>query len=242
MTKPIFIAHRGYASSYPENTLVALDAAKQAGAEYIEVDIQLTSDGIPVLFHDRDLKRLCQQNGSIHDYTFSQLEKFNVTDAEKFGTRFSENKITSLEKFIAYIKKHPGLNVFIELKRLMIDKAGEEKTLAILLPMFYGMEKKIIFISYNQTILKNIHDNTNFKTGIVVDEWSQLIKSNWLSDWVFCSADGLPENNNELDIDAKIAVFEVGNIGLAKHLLAKGIVYLETFRIREMLTAFACEM
>ena len=241
MTKPIFIAHRGYASSYPENTFVALDAAKQAGAEYIEVDIQLTSDRIPVLFHDRDLKRLCQQNGSIHDYTFSQLEKFNVTDAEKFGTQFSENKITSLEKFIAYIKKHSTLNVFIELKRLMIDKAGEQKTLDILLPMFSGMEKQITFISYNQAILKNIHDNTNFKTGIVVDEWTQLIKSNWLSDWVFCSADGLPENNDELNIDAKIAVFEVGNIGLAKHLLAKGIIYLETFRIKEMLNAFSNE-
>lgn len=242
MTKPVFIAHRGYASNYPENTLVALDAAKQAGAEYIEVDIQLTSDGIPVLFHDRDLKRLCQQSGSIHDYTFSQLEKFNVMDVEKFGTQFSENKITSLEKFIAYIKEYPTLNVFIELKRLMIDEVGEQKTLDILLPMFLGMEKQITFISYNQTILKIIHDNTNFKTGIVVDEWEQLKQSSWLSDWVFCSTEGLPEISEELNIDAKIAVFEVGNIGLANHLLAKGIIYLETFRIKEMLTAFSKEV
>lgn len=242
MTKPVFIAHRGYASNYPENTLVALDAAKQTGAEYIEVDIQLTSDGIPVLFHDRDLNRLCQQSGSIHDYTFSQLEKFNVMDVEKFGTQYAENKITSLEKFIAYIKEYPALNVFIELKRLMIDEVGEQKTLDILLPMFSGMEKQITFISYNQTILKIIHDNTNFKTGIVVDEWEQLKKSSWLSDWVFCSTEGLPENSEELNIEAKIAVFEVGNIGLAKHLLAKGIIYLETFRIKEMLTAFSKEV
>ncbi|HFD33365.1 MAG TPA: glycerophosphodiester phosphodiesterase, partial [Gammaproteobacteria bacterium] len=85
MLQPIFIAHRGYAAAYPENTLIALDAAFQAGTEYVEVDIQLSADHIPVLFHDRDLQRLCQQSGAIQDYTFSQLEKFNVTDSEKFA-------------------------------------------------------------------------------------------------------------------------------------------------------------
>lgn len=55
---------------------------------------------------------------------------------------------------------------------------------------------------------------------------------------MFCSAEGLPDDNAELEINSKIAIFEVGNIGLAKHLLAKGISYLETFRIKEMLDAF----
>ena len=42
-------------------------------------------------------------------------------------------------------------------------------------------------------------------------------------------------------VKPKIAVFEVGNIGLAKHLLAKGIIHLETFRIKEMLEGFRQE-
>lgn len=239
---PIFIAHRGYASAYPENTLIALDAAQKAGAEYVEVDIQLSADHIPVLFHDRDLQRLCQQTGAIHDYTFSQLEKFNVTDSEKFADKYSDNKITLLQIFIDYLKEHPQLNAFIELKRSMIDTFGEEQVLKILLPMFKGMKEQISFISYNQSILKNIHANTDYATGIVVDEWNEIDnKSNWHSEWLFCSAEGLPENNEELKIKSKIAVFEVGNIGLAKHLFAKGITYLETFRIKEMLEVFSKE-
>lgn len=240
--KPIFIAHRGYAAAFPENTLLALDAAQQAGAEYVEVDIQLSADHVPVLFHDRDLQRLCQQPRAIHDYTFAELEKFNVTDSEKFGTQFSGNKITSLQKFIDYLKEHSKLNAFIELKRSMINQFGAETVLKILLPMFDGMSKQISFISYEQSILKNIHDNTSFTTGIVVDEWSEFNKNiGWNSEWLFCSAEGLPENNKELDIPAKIAVFEIGNMGLAKHVLAKGIHYLETFRIKEMLTSFSAE-
>ena len=235
----IFIAHRGYAAAYPENTLIALDAARRAGAEYVEVDIQLSADHIPVLFHDRDLQRLCQQPGAIHDYTFSELEEFNASDVENFSNKYAHNKITTLQVFIDYLKENPKLKAFIELKRSMIEKFGEERVLEIILPMFHSMEKQISFISFNQYILKTIHDNSDYETGIVIDNWGEYNKnSNWTSEWLFCSSDGLPENNAELEIKSKVAVFEVGNIGLAKHLLAKGICYLETFRIKEMLQAF----
>ena len=239
MLKPIFIAHRGYAFAYPENTLIAIEAAREAGAQFVEVDIQLSSDHIPVLFHDRDLQRLCQQEGAIHDYTFSQLEEFNASYSERFSSQYLKNKITSLQEFIAYLKKHHELNAFIELKRSMIDEFGEEKVLDILLHMFEGIKEQVSFISYNIEILKVIHNNSNYSTGIVVDEWKEYDKSaDWEPEWVFCSSDGLPENNIELEIKPKIAVFEVGNIGLAKHLLAKGIYHLETFRVKEMLEGF----
>ncbi|MDH5368508.1 MAG: glycerophosphodiester phosphodiesterase family protein [Gammaproteobacteria bacterium] len=237
--KPIFIAHRGYAAAYPENTLIALDAAQQAGAKFVEVDIQLSADHVPVLFHDRDLQRLCQQNGAIHDYTFSQLEQFNVTDVENFSNQYTDNKITSLTSFIDYLKKYPDLNAFIELKRSMVDKFGEELVLKILLPLFEGMKKQISIISYDQSILKNIHDNTDYRTGIVVDEWNDYNKNaGWQSEWVFCSVEGLPGDNDELEINSKLAIFEVGDVELAKKLLARGICYLETFRIKEMQEAF----
>lgn len=240
--KPIFIAHRGYASAYPENTLIALEAAREAGASYVEVDIQLSADLVPVLFHDRDLQRLCQKTGAIHDYRFSELEKFNVSDVEKFADKYINNKLTALQDFITYLKEHPELKAFIELKRSMIEKFGEQQVLKVVLPMFSGMQQQISFISYNQSILKTIHDSSDYTTGIVVDEWKEYEKSAaWNSEWLFCSTDGLPEDNAELEIKSKIAVFEVGNVGLAKHLLAKGIFHLETFRIKEMLQAYPNE-
>lgn len=240
--KPIFIAHRGYASAYPENTLIALDAARESGASYVEVDIQLSADLVPVLFHDRDLQRLCQQTGAIHDYRFSELEKFNVSDVEKFADKYINNKLTTLQSFINYLKEHSELKAFIELKRSMIEQFGEEQVLKIILPMFAGMQQQISFISYNQSILKTIHDSSDYTTGIVIDEWKEYVKSSaWNSEWLFCSTDGLPEDNAELEVKSKIAVFEVGNIGLAKKLLAKGVFHLETFRIKEMLQAFPSE-
>jgi len=239
VTKPIFIAHRGYAAVFPENTLIAIDAAWQSGAKFVEVDIQLSADHVPVLFHDRDLQRLCQQSGAIHDYTFVQLEQFNVTDVEKFSHQYAGNKITPLHLFIRYLKEHPELNAFIELKRLMIEQFGEKRVLDAILPLFDGMKEQINFISYDQSILKNIHENTDYRTGIVVDEWKDYNKEvGWQSEWLFCSAEGLPEDNAELEINSRVAVFEVGNIELANKMLEKGIYYLETFCIKEMQEAF----
>jgi len=57
------VAHRGYPARLPENTLPSIEAAVQAGARYIEVDVQLSRDGEVILFHDRDLHRLCGQAG-----------------------------------------------------------------------------------------------------------------------------------------------------------------------------------
>lgn len=242
MLKPVFIAHRGYAAAYPENTLIALDAARKAGAKFLEVDIQLSADLVPVLFHDRNLQRLCQQTGAIHDYDFSELENFNVTDMEKFANKYANNKITRLLTFIDYLKLHPDLYAFIELKRSMIENFGEECVLETLLPMFSAMKNQICFISYNQPILKKINNRTDYATGIVVDDWTEYNNNaDWISEWVFCSSEGLPENNAELEIKSKVAVFEVGNIGLAKHLMAKGLRFLETFRIKEMIQAFSDE-
>lgn len=242
MLKPVFVAHRGYAAAYPENTLLALDAAWQCGAKFVEVDIQLSSDQEPVLFHDRDLQRLCQQPGAIQDYTFEQLKQFSLANTEKFAEQFADNKITSLQEFIAYLKKHPDLSAFIELKRSMIDCFGEEVVLKTILPLFAGLKNKISFISYNQAILQKVEKQSEYSTGVVIDEWNEYqAEDDWQPEWLFCSAEGLPEEDQQLENNSKIVIFEVSDVELANKLLARGINYLETFRIKDMLLAFANE-
>jgi len=63
--RPRVWAHRGASAHAPENTLRAFELAKQAGADGIELDVQLDRDGHVVVFHDHDLQRLCERPGSI---------------------------------------------------------------------------------------------------------------------------------------------------------------------------------
>ena len=52
------LAHRGGAEESNENTLESFDYSQSLGCEFIETDVQVSSDGIPYIFHDEDLKRL----------------------------------------------------------------------------------------------------------------------------------------------------------------------------------------
>ena len=55
---PAIVAHRGYTGRYPENTLLSLAAAVSYGARFLEFDVQLTRDGVPVLCHDENAAAL----------------------------------------------------------------------------------------------------------------------------------------------------------------------------------------
>lgn len=76
-------AHRGLhdnRSQAPENSMAAFRKAVEAGYG-IEMDVQLTADKVPVIFHDFTLARVCGVQGYVKDYTFKQLREFNLLDS-----------------------------------------------------------------------------------------------------------------------------------------------------------------
>ena len=79
--KPRVFAHRGLAvdAGVDENTLLAFAAAIAAGAKYIETDIQVTSDGVAVLFHDDDLARVAGVQKRVDQLTWQELSAVKLT-------------------------------------------------------------------------------------------------------------------------------------------------------------------
>lgn len=91
------IAHRGYfdsESGIPENSLASFQAAMEKGFA-IELDIQLSSDGVAMVFHDADLERVCGVPGKIWEYTVAELKEMKL-----FGT---EETIPTFEETLALI-------------------------------------------------------------------------------------------------------------------------------------------
>ncbi len=78
MSIPLIVAHRGASSHAPENTLAAFRAAIAVGADGVEFDVQLTKDGVPVVFHDHDLKRIASTREKVRDMTASQMGSVDV--------------------------------------------------------------------------------------------------------------------------------------------------------------------
>lgn len=85
-------AHRGFhdnETEAPENSVTAFQKAVDAGYG-IELDVQLTKDRIPVVFHDETLKRVCGAEGKVRDYTFEELQQFRLYKSEEQIPKFSE--------------------------------------------------------------------------------------------------------------------------------------------------------
>jgi glycerophosphoryl diester phosphodiesterase len=75
---PYCIAHRGASAEAPENTLRAFARALALGADGIELDVQVTRDGVAVVFHDSNLMRLTGARGRLADRTWTELRKLRV--------------------------------------------------------------------------------------------------------------------------------------------------------------------
>ncbi|MCR5102752.1 MAG: phosphatase PAP2 family protein, partial [Butyrivibrio sp.] len=69
----VVIAHRGYCGEYPENTMASFNGALDIGADFVETDVQMTADGVLVLYHDDTLLRITGDEGAIADYTYEEL-------------------------------------------------------------------------------------------------------------------------------------------------------------------------
>lgn len=88
----VLYAHRGLhdnASQAPENSMAAFQKAVEGGYG-IELDVQLTKDKVPVVFHDYTLKRVCGAEGKVCEYTFEELQKFNLCQSEEKIPRFED--------------------------------------------------------------------------------------------------------------------------------------------------------
>lgn len=75
MSQPLVIAHRGFSSRSPENTLASFRAAIEVPVDFIEVDVQQTVDGKLAVFHDMQLRRLCGIQGRVSQTTLARMRQ-----------------------------------------------------------------------------------------------------------------------------------------------------------------------
>ena len=110
--KPLIIAHRGYRTKYPENTLVAFQAAIDAGADMIELDVLLSKDREMVVIHDESLDRTTNGQGMVKDYTLSELKALDA--GSWFDACFKGERLPMLEEVLETVDGRIPINIEIK--------------------------------------------------------------------------------------------------------------------------------
>ena len=81
---PEIIGHRGACNSTPENTIVSILRAAKLGAKWLELDVRLSRDKVPVIFHDDTLDRTTNSNGLVNKLTLKSLKQFILAFRDAF--------------------------------------------------------------------------------------------------------------------------------------------------------------
>lgn len=75
---PKIIGHRGCAAYAPENTIEGIHTAADMGVEWVELDVKLTKDQVPIIFHDETLERTTDSSGNIRDLTLQEVKELDA--------------------------------------------------------------------------------------------------------------------------------------------------------------------
>lgn len=156
-TIPSLIAHRGASAQAPENTLIAFERAKQMDCDWVEFDVLLSQDNVPVVLHDETLDRTTNSTGFVWNHAWEDLQKLDA--GSWFDPQFSDAKIPSLQQTLDLLIQI-DLNANIEIK----DTGDTNRNLgiakqALSLIQNFNVQQDCIVSSYCIQTLLWLRDN-----------------------------------------------------------------------------------
>jgi len=238
---PRIIAHRGDVSRFPENTLQALRAAAQAGADGVELDIQFSAEGTPVVFHDRDLKRMTDHPGLVRDFPLGALKQLSAHEPARWGTGFEGTRIATLEEIAEGLSDHPAVTVFIEIKRDSLLPSEIPGAVQRVLAASERLGRRRVIISFEGRVLRAARSMADLPVGWVIERWTftEMSRAEILKpDYLFCERRTLPPSPAKpWPGPWKWVVYEVNEPEEARSLAARGIDSIETGNVVLMVSA-----
>ncbi len=236
-----WVAHRGDPFHFPENSLAGYHAAIAAEANYIETDIHLTADEVPVLCHDDSLGRISGVDTSLFDLNYQQLQQIPAGHAERFGEQFQTTRIASLNQFVELLSSYPQVTAFIEIKRKSIYHFGRECCLRAVMQRIAAVQSRVCIISFDVQLIADVMREHSVRAGWVLLQWDEQSheQAEALSpDYLFVDIDKLPPEHDVMwPGNWQWVLYNIDDAATRDHYLSRGLSFFETNRITEMLQA-----
>lgn len=178
MSLPRLIAHRGASGYAPENTLEAFELAAKQGGSWVELDVQLTKDLVPIVCHDEGLLRLAHVDTPVCELTLDEIKQLEV--GSWFDQYFSGIEIPTFEETLQSLGCL-GLKVNVELKpNFHTGHLLAEKVINILDKSHFGGGQGLLISCSHAQILEQFAALTPHRAisqGLIFKRWNP----NWLA-------------------------------------------------------------
>ncbi|XP_069839883.1 glycerophosphodiester phosphodiesterase 1 [Dendropsophus ebraccatus] len=163
------IAHRGGAHDAPENTLAAIRVAAQNGADAVELDLEFTKDGVPILMHDETVERTTDGYGKLSDLTFAEVRKLNPAANHRLRHLYKDEKVPTLKEAVQECLHH-NLVIYFDVKGHAAQAAEALRKLYIDFPRLYNCS---IVCSFEPSVIYKMRQaDINVVTALTHRPWS----------------------------------------------------------------------
>lgn len=219
------IAHRGASGDAPENTLSALLLAAVHGASCVEIDVSISSDGVPFVHHDHQLQRCTSGEGLLCEHTAQQLDSLT---AGKLMPGFEAEPLPRLSAVIALLMRYNiGLNV--EIKPFQSLEQRTVKAVCNELEDVWPATLPLVFSSFNHDALDMARERLPRMAraplvGAVPDDWESLMQRHSAQN-LHCAEDALTRSIAKQVTRAGFGLYcyTVNDVDKARKLLDWGV-------------------
>jgi glycerophosphoryl diester phosphodiesterase len=227
------VARRGNSRDFPENTLAALRSALALGARFIEFDVHVSSDGVPVVARDRQFGRIDR----FEDLSAAQLGALPAGQPERFGNRFSDSRIDTLASTLSLLEGRPEITAFIVIGAASVRRFGREPVISQIVRKLKPVRSRCVLASADLTTIHTARNMTGYPIAWVLpayDDHTRLKYEALQPDYLFCDRAYLPAGTALWRGPWRWVVYEIETLESVLDLAARGAHFVATQDVRAL--------
>jgi glycerophosphoryl diester phosphodiesterase len=230
------VAHRGWSARHPENSMKAIQASIDAGGCWIEFDVQLSGDAVPMVFHDASLNRTTGLRGEIFDHSAIGLTKMPLKQQQS-DLQVEKQYIPRLSDALDVLQSNPQVTFFVEIKDESLQVFGLEKTMDALLEVVEPHKNQCVVIAYDWRALAAVRQRCGLPVGWILEtfdtETRQLAEKH-APEYLICNHLKL-SHSEPWPGPWQWILYEINEPSKAAHFARLGVDFIETSDIGNML-------
>jgi len=231
------VANRGNAFECPENTLPALRSAFDLGARFVELDVQLSSDGVPMVIADHALSRIAGLTTHVTDMTADQLAKVDVSNPQNFGERFLGTCIPRLSDALDLLERRPEVTAFIVIGKESLARFGHEQMLPHVIRTLQPFRARYVITSTDLPAIYQARLIADYPIGWILpryDSHTRLKFEALQPEFLLCKRDHIADTSRLWRGPWKWVIRDVETLEDSLDAAWRGAHFVSTSRVRRL--------
>jgi glycerophosphoryl diester phosphodiesterase len=227
------VARRGNARDFPDNSLAAFRSALALGARFIELDVHVSSDGVPVVARDRQFASVAH----FDELTAAQLAALPIGQPERFGNRFEDARITTLDTILELLAGRPEITAFIVIGQTSVLRLGREHVISQVIRALKPVRSRCVLGSSDLATLHSARNMTGYPIAWMLpayDDHTRLKYEALQPDYLFCDRGFIPSEKPLWRGPWRWVVYEVNTLEEVLDFAARGAHFVATKDVRTL--------